>query len=76
MTKLIAALKRLARDEQGTEATSIALGIVLIALVAGIGMVEFGDALADFFQALGTSFDDVQPSAIPTPENQTPTPGG
>jgi len=62
---IIKALSRLVRDERGTEATSIALGIVLIALVAGLGMVEFGAELRDFFTNMGTSLEDASPGAIP-----------
>ena len=46
MKTTIKALSRLFRDDRGTEATSIALGIVLIALVAGLGLVAF-DAFLD-----------------------------
>ena len=67
MMNVFAALKRLVRDEQGTEATSIALGIVLIALTAGLGMVVLGDGLGQFFFDIGTSVDNANPGTIPTP---------
>lgn len=69
MTTMMNALSRLVRDEEGSQATEIALGIVLIALVAGIGMVVFGDALASFFIKMGGSLDAASPGAIPTPEH-------
>ena len=67
MIKFTKAFARLIRDDKGTEATSIALGIVLIALVAGLGMVQFGEQLALFFHSNAQSIHDVTPGAVPTP---------
>ena len=67
MEKIITAFARLVRDDKGTEATSIALGIVLIALVAGLGMVQFGEQLALFFHTNAQSIHDVTPGAVPKP---------
>ncbi len=50
-------LTRLAKDEDGSHTTEMALAIALFALVAGFGFFTFGDALADFFVALGANFD-------------------
>jgi Flp pilus assembly pilin Flp len=50
-------LIRLAKDEDGSHTTEMALAIALFALVAGFGFFTFGDALADFFVSLGGSFD-------------------
>lgn len=67
MKTTITALTRLIRDERGTEATSIALGIVLIALTAGLGMVILGNNLGQFFFDVGTSVGNATPGSIPTP---------
>jgi Flp pilus assembly pilin Flp len=50
-------LIRLAKDEDGSHTTEMALAIALFALVAGFGFFTFGDALADFFVGLGGHFD-------------------
>ena len=50
-------LIRLAKDEDGSHTTEMALAIALFALVAGFGFFTFGDALADFFVSLGANFD-------------------
>ena len=47
---------RFAKDERGSHTTEMALAIALFALIAGFGFFAFGDALADFFNKLGTSF--------------------
>jgi Flp pilus assembly pilin Flp len=47
---------RLAKDERGSHTTEMALAIALFALIAGFGFFAFGDALADFFNKLGSSF--------------------
>jgi Flp pilus assembly pilin Flp len=47
---------RFAKDEGGSHTTEMALAIALFALIAGFGFFAFGDALADFFQGLGSSF--------------------
>ncbi|MBL9098501.1 MAG: hypothetical protein JNK07_16345 [Alphaproteobacteria bacterium] len=65
MKTTITALKRLVRDDAGAQATEIALGIVLIALVAGLGMVEFGAELRDFFTNTANSLQGANPGAIP-----------
>jgi len=67
MTKFLTALTRIVRDDKGTEATSIALGIILIALVAGLGMVEFGEDLAQFFVDTGAQIDAASPGSVPVP---------
>jgi len=69
----INALARLARDDRGSQATEIALGIVLIALVAGLGMVEFGEDLAQFFVDTGDQIDEAAPGGVPTPNGITGT---
>ncbi len=48
--------RRFAKDESGSHTTEMALAIALFALIAGFGFFAFGDALADFFNKLGTSF--------------------
>ena len=73
MTKIIAALTRLVRDDKGTEATSIALGIILIALVFGLGALEFGEALAQFFVDVGADIQYAGPG-VPTPPSAPPAP--
>lgn len=65
MKTMITALKRLVRDDAGAQATEIALGIVLIALVAGLGMVQFGAELRDFFTETATQLDNPTITAIP-----------
>ncbi len=50
-------LTRLRKDEQGSHTTEMALAIALFALVAGFGFFTYGDALADFFVAMGRNFD-------------------
>ena len=50
-------LIRLARDEDGSHTTEMALAIALFALVAGFGFFTYGDALADFFVSLGSNFN-------------------
>ena len=67
MKNLMTAMSRLVRDDEGSQATEIALGIVLIALTAGLGMVVFGNALAQFFFDMGTSVSNATPGSIPTP---------
>ena len=47
---------RFAKDERGSHTTEMALAIALFALIAGFGFFAFGDALADFFNKLGTEF--------------------
>jgi Flp pilus assembly pilin Flp len=49
-------LSRFAKDEGGSHTTEMALAIALFALVAGFGFFAYGDALADFFFKLGSSF--------------------
>lgn len=55
---------RLAKDESGMESVEVALSIALIAAIAGFGMVFLGDALANWFQSAGQTFDSgaVMPS--------------
>ena len=68
MKTVITALTRLVRDDKGSQATEIALGIVLIALVAGLGMVEFGEDLAQFFVDTGDQIDKASPGGVPIPD--------
>jgi Flp pilus assembly pilin Flp len=63
--KILTALSRILRDDKGIESTEIALAIVLIALVAGLGMVEFGAELRDFFTAIAGELDDPAVTSIP-----------
>ena len=49
---------RFAKDERGSHTTEMALAIALFALIAGFGFFAFGDALADFFNKLGTEFQN------------------
>ena len=49
-------LRRFTADERGSHTTEMALAIALFALIAGFGFFAFGDALADFFNKLGSSF--------------------
>ena len=49
---------RFAKDERGSHTTEMALAIALFALIAGFGFFAFGDALADFFNNLGTEFQN------------------
>ena len=67
MKTIVTALTRLVRDDRGSQATEIALGIVLIALVAGLGMVEFGEDLGQFFVDTGAQIDAANPGGVPTP---------
>ena len=69
---IFTALTRLVRDDKGSQATEIALGIVLIALVAGLGMVEFGEDLAEFFEATGNSIANASPGGVPVPNANVP----
>jgi Flp pilus assembly pilin Flp len=67
MKKLMNAASRLLRDDEGAQAVEIALGIVLIALTAGLGMVVLGNALGQAFFDIGTSVSTTSPAAVPTP---------
>ena len=42
--------------EGGAHSVEMSLAIALFALIAGFGFFAFGDALADFFNKLGSSF--------------------
>ncbi len=55
---------RLITDERGSHTTELALAISLFALIAAFGFFFYGEALAEFFQALGGKFD-VNTLAIP-----------
>ena len=48
--------RRFVADECGSHTTEMALAIAFFALIAGFGLFAFGDALADFFNKLGSSF--------------------
>ena len=54
--KARAFVTRLMRNERGSHTTELALAIALFALIAGFGFFTYGDALADFFVALGGKF--------------------
>jgi Flp pilus assembly pilin Flp len=71
MKKLMNAALRLVRDDEGSQATEIALGIVLIALTAGLGMVFLGNELAQFFSDMAQSVKDASPGSIPAPTAPT-----
>jgi len=71
MKTIVNALTSLFRDDRGSQATEIALGIVLIALVAGLGMVEFGEDLAQFFIDTGDEIDKAAPGGVPAPNGIT-----
>ena len=43
-------LARFVRDDRGMESVEVALGIALVAAIAGFGMVMLGDALAAWFE--------------------------
>lgn len=57
--------KRFARDKRGAQAVEIALGIVLIALVAGLGMATLGNQLGVFFKDVGTDIATNAPDPNP-----------
>jgi Flp pilus assembly pilin Flp len=59
MKRLGSLIVRLARDERGMESMEVALGIALVAAIAGFGMIVLGDALANFFSRAGSSLDAV-----------------
>ena len=46
---------RMLKDDSGLHSVEIALGIALIAAVAGFGMITMGDAIATFFDTTGAS---------------------
>ena len=47
---------RLLKDDSGLHSVEIALGIALIAAIAGFGMVALGDGIGTFFDTTGSSF--------------------
>ncbi len=49
MKVMLRFLRRLVRDVAGGPATELALLLMLIAVVAGIGMIALGDALSAFY---------------------------
>ena len=57
MKRLGSVLVRLAKDESGMESMEVALGIALVAAIAGFGMIVLGDALANFFDRAASSLD-------------------
>ncbi len=61
---------RLGKDEKGAQMVEIALGIALMAALAGFGLVFLGNALGNFFK---TTAGNIGPAAIP---NQTSPQGG
>ncbi|MGH6930981.1 MAG: hypothetical protein ACREEE_00955 [Dongiaceae bacterium] len=59
MKRLGSHLVRLVKDDHGMESMEVALGIALVAAIAGFGMIVLGDALANFFDRAGSSLDAV-----------------
>ena len=53
-------LIRLAKDDSGMETMEVALGLALMALIAGFGYFALGDSLANFFADTG--------NAVPGPQ--------
>jgi Flp pilus assembly pilin Flp len=47
---------RIAKDERGMEMVEYALGIALMAAVAGFGLLFLGNAVHDWFQTAGNAF--------------------
>ena len=47
---------RLMKDDSGLHSVEIALGIALIAAIAGFGMIALGDGIGTFFQTTGEGF--------------------
>ncbi len=65
---------RLGKDEKGAQMVEIALGIALMAAIAGFGLVFLGDALANFFKDVGGK---IGPAAVPSQtSNSTYCAGG
>ena len=60
---------RLGKDEKGAQMVEIALGIALMAALAGFGLVFLGNALGFFFEQTAGS---IGPASVPTQQ----TPGG
>ncbi len=58
-------LARFARDGRGMESVEVALGIALVAAIAGFGMVLLGDALATWFETAASAIS--ANVAIPRP---------
>ena len=56
MKVMIRFLRRLAGDACGGPATEYALLLMLIAAVAGFGMIVLGDSLGQFYSDAGESF--------------------
>jgi len=53
---------RIAKDERGAQMVEIALGIALMAAIAGFGLLILGSNLGTFFQATGSK---IGPAAVP-----------
>ena len=49
-------LVRLLKDDSGLHSVEIALGIALIAAIAGFGMIALGDGINTFFTTTGENF--------------------
>lgn len=47
---------RLLKDDSGLHSVEIALGIALIAAIAGFGMIALGDGIGQFFSDTGSNF--------------------
>lgn len=47
---------RLLKDDSGLHSVEIALGIALIAAVAGFGMIALGEGIGNFFADTGENF--------------------
>lgn len=62
---------RLVKDDSGLHSVEIALGIALIAAIAGFGMVTLGNAIGGWFEQTGENF--TPGSTLPS---QDTLPGG
>ena len=61
-------VERLVKDDGGSHTTEMALAMALFALIAGFGFFFFGQALAQFFVAMGENFN-ANTLAIPSFNN-------
>lgn len=62
---------RIAQDERGAQMVEIALGIVLMAAIAGFGLVILGGNLGAFFERVG---NEIGKAAIPAAPAPAPAP--
>jgi len=58
---------RIAKDERGAQMVEIALGIVLMAAIAGFGMLILGSNLGTFFESVGNKIGQAAIPAAPAP---------